>query len=416
MPRRAALRRALYGGAWILTTTCAAETSAVELDLSGHINIESRWYPESAAYAGQSGHAGGIVLEPELYFQSETDWSFNLTPFLRYDAADSNRSHIDLREAYFLMFGDAGDGEWELRLGVDRVFWGVVESNHLVDIINQTDLVDHPNEEVELGQLMAHATWSGEWGAAELFVLPHHRKRTFPGHGGRLRSSIIIDQDNPSYESPAKEWHTDLAARYSRSFGIFDVGVSLFDGTSREPVYRPKLDPRDGSLSLTPHYGQIRQLGLDAQATYQAWLWKLEAIHRTGARNLLYQKEDYAGFVIGAEYAFYSIFDSNIDLSVLGEWNYDQRGERATNTFEDDLFLATRLAFNDVQDTAVTASVLKDRNHSTGALVVEFNRRISNQWSTSVEMFVLFDVDKEDVQFYPVRRDSFIEWVLSYSF
>ncbi len=415
MPRRAALHGILFS-TWILAATCAVEASAVELDLSGRLNLEGRWYPESAAYAGQSGHAGGIVLEPELYFQSDTGWAFNLKPFLRYDAADSSRSHTDLREAYFLMYGNAGEGEWELRLGVDRVFWGVTESNHLVDIINQTDLVDHPNEEVKLGQLMAHATWSGEWGAAELFVLPHHRRRTFPGHGGRLRSSAIVEQDHPSYESPAKEWHTDLATRYSHSFGIFDVGVSLFDGASREPVYQPNLNPRDGSLSLTPHYGQIRQLGVDAQATHEAWLWKLEAIHRTGARNLLYQKEDYAGFVIGAEYTFYSILDSNLDLGLLGEWNYDQRGERATNVFQDDWFVGTHLAFNDVQDTTVTAGILRDMNYSTGSLVVEFSRRISDQWSSSAEIFALFDVDERDIQFYPTRRDSFIEWILTYNF
>ncbi len=416
MPRRAALRRALYGASWILVTACAAEASAGELDLSGYINLESRGYPQSAAYADQPGNIGGIVLEPELYFQSDAGWSFTLTPFLRYDSADSNRSHTDIREACFLVYGDAGDGEWELRLGVDRVFWGVAESNHLVDIINQTDLVDHPNEEVKLGQLMAHATWAGEWGAAELFVLPHQRKRTFPGRGDRLRSSILIDQDHPSWESSAEQWNTDLAARYSRSFGIFDVGVSLFDGTSREPVFQPRLDPRDGSLSLTPHYGQIRQWGLDAQATSEAWLWKLEAIYRTGARNLLGQKEDYAGFVAGGEYTLYSFSGSNTDLGLLGEWNYDQRGERATNTYQDDLFFGTRLAFNDVQDTAVTAGVLKDMNHSSGALVVEFNRRISDQWSTSAEIFALFDVDEKDARFYPVRRDSFIEWILTYNF
>ncbi len=414
MPRRPALRRALCGVVSILVAACAAETSAGELDLSGHVNIESRGYPGGAAYPGQFGHAGGIVLEPELYFQSDAGWSFTLVPFLRYDAADSERSHIDLREAWFLMYGDAGDGEWELRLGVDRVFWGVTESHHLVDIINQTDLVDHPNEEVELGQLMAHATWSGEWGAAELFVLPHQRKRTFAGYEGRLRSVLPVDQDNPSWESSAQQWNTDLAARYSWNAGVFDFGVSLFDGANREPVFQPNL--RDGRAVLTPHYGQIRQWGLDVQATYEAWLLKLEAIYRTGAHNLLHHRENYAGLVAGGEYTLYSIFGSNLDLDLLGEWNYDQRGERATNVFQDDLFFGARLAFNDMQDTAVTAGILKDVNHSTSSLVLEFNRRISDQWSSSAEIFALFDVDEEDVQFYPVRRDSFIEWILTYNF
>jgi len=77
-----------------------------------------------------------------------------------------------------------------LRLGVDRVFWGVVESRSLVDIVNQTDLVEHPDEKTKLGQPMAHVTWSGDWGALEVFGLTGHRPRTFPGRHGRLRSGL----------------------------------------------------------------------------------------------------------------------------------------------------------------------------------------------------------------------------------
>ena len=197
MPRR--LLQTLICAAWVLTMASSAQVcagSGVDREIFGQIRIENRWYPENSAYPNQSERDIGIVFEPELYHDSAHGWSFTLVPFLRYDSADPRRSHADLREAYFLLLGELGDGEWELRLGVDRVFWGVVESNHLVDIINQTDLIEHPDEEVELGQLMAHATWSGDLGVAEVFVLPHHRERTYPGRKGRLRSSLVVDDDH----------------------------------------------------------------------------------------------------------------------------------------------------------------------------------------------------------------------------
>ena len=118
-----------------------------------------------------------------------------MTPFFRFDAADPDRTHADLREAYLLLYGDVGDDEWELRVGVDQVFWGVVESRSLVDIVNQTDLVEHPNEKTKMGQPMAHFTWSGEWGALELFGLTWHRPRTFPGRHGRQRAELVVDHD-----------------------------------------------------------------------------------------------------------------------------------------------------------------------------------------------------------------------------
>lgn len=386
-------------------------------EIFGQVRIESRWYPENPSYPSQSEFASGIVFEPELYLESDHGWSFTLVPFLRYDDADPRRSHADLREAYFLLLGEIGDGEWELRLGVDRVFWGVVESNHLVDVINQTDLIEHPDEEVELGQLMAHATWSGNLGVAEVFILPHHRERTYPGRKGRLRSSLVVDDDHPSYEHGAEEWHLDFAARYSQNFGPFDVGISYFDGTSRDPLLRPQVSLKhEGGLVLVPHYEQIRQFGIDAQLTTDEWLFKLEAIHRSDAQNLRFAEEDYAAFVIGAEYTFYSVFESAADFGILGEWCYDERGRDATNIFDDDFLLGVRVAFNDVQNTEIFSSFLKDRRYSTSAFVIEFSRRITNQWSADLELFSLVNVERKDVQLDPIRRDSFLEFRLNYNF
>ena len=410
----------LVSAGWLSVMALSAQVcigSEISSEIYGQVRVENRWYPENAEYPGQSDHASGVVLEPEFYFEDINGWSFNLVPFLRYDSADPRRSHVDLREAYFLLFGEIGNNEWELRLGVDRVFWGVVESNHLVDIINQTDLIEHPDEEVELGQLMAHATWSGDLGIAELFILPHHRERTFSGRKGRLRSSLIVDDEHPSFESGAKEWHIDFAARYSQNFGPFDVGVSFFDGTSRDPLLRPEPSQSyNGSLVLIPHYEQIRQLGVDAQLTTDEWLFKLEIIHRADSQNLRYKEEDYAAFVIGVEYTLYSIFESAVDFGVLAEWCYDERGRDATNIFDDDLLFGARIAFNDIQNTEIFTSLLKDREYSTSAFVIELSRRLSNQWSANLELFSLFNIEKMDTQFDPIRRDSFLEFRLNYNF
>ena len=413
MPHRAALVAVLLILATLLFAGADDGAESIEHAFSGRVSVESRWYPEAGAHSEQRPHASGFVLAPKMYLKNEGSWSLTLAPFFRYDVADSRRTHADLREAYILLFGEIGSGEWELRLGVDRVFWGVAESHHLVDIINQTDLIEHPNEEAKLGQPMAHVTWSGDWGAMELFALPYHRARTFPGRYGRLRSSLVVDDEHVEYESTEEEWHLDFAARYSHSFGPLDIGLSVFDGTSREPFLRPGLI--DASVVLVQFYEQIRQFGLDAQLTADAWLFKLEAIHRAGARNRLGEEEDYAAFVLGGEYTFYSVLGSAADLGLLGEWNHDGRGRDATNKFQNDLFLAVRLAFNDVQSTELLAGLLGDADYATRALTVELNRRLSDQWSLRLEAFALPIVGETD-PLYETRRDSFVELSLSYSF
>ena len=403
-----------------ITTGAYAGTGIADrIEVSGRLSLQTRLYPQSAAYSGQRSHASGVATEVTAYMEGDEGGSFTLTPFFRYDAGDAERTHGDIREAYFLLYGDVGDDEWEVRLGVDRVFWGVVESRPLVDIVNQTDLVEHPNEKTKMGQPMVHVTWSGDWGALELFGLTWHRPRTFPGRHGRQRSALVVDPELISYESSAEEWHLDLAGRYSGSFGPLDVGLSVFDGTSRDPTLLPTLVGSE--FALAPHYEQIRQFGLDVQLTTGSWLLKLEAIHRAGAQNrrldaqLRYEEEDYAAFVVGGEYTFNSLWDSSSDLSLLAEWARDGRGRWGTNGFESDMFLAARLGLNDEQSTEFVLSVLKSLDNSSRVLSAEFKRRLSDHWSLHVESSAYLEIDRDDIV-YPVRRDSFLDVNLDYNF
>ena len=403
----------------VLACAAAADTSKIETELSGRLAMEGRWFPNEAAHRGQRDGSLGFTAEPTLYLEHVDGGSFTLTPHYRYDSADPERTNADLREAYLLLFGELGDGEWEARLGVDRVFWGVAEFHHLVNIVNQVDLTDHPNEESRMGQLMAHLTWSADWGVLEFFAMPLHRERTLPGRKGRLRTRVPFDQKRVSYESAAGEWHVDLAARYSRSIGPLDVGVSVFDGTSREPSFNPEF--HGGSLSLVPHYAQIRQYGLDAQLTIESWLIKLEAIRREGAINRpppnapLGKEEDYAAFVGGVEYTFSGAFDSEADVSLLGEWSYDERGRRSPNRYQNDVFFAARLALNDVENTELIASVIADMDHSTRLLGFEAKRDLSDSWTATVEAAVMLDVDEKDV-IHDTRRDGYVLLNATYSF
>ena len=438
----------IWLAASILAVEAHAEFELATWELSGRVSLEGRAFPRTGIDASQRSYTTGFVVEPKLYLEDVEGRSFTLLPFFRYDSVDSVRTHWDLREAYALLYGELGEGEWEVRLGVDRVFWGVAESQHLVDIINQIDFLEHPNGEVKLGQPMVHVTWTGDWGTLEFFGLPYHRPRIYPGRGGRLRFAGLVDRERVEYESGAEEWHPDFAARYSHSFGPLDIGLSVFDGTSREATLvcaPPACNPLRGSAVpdvWIPYYAQIRQFGLDAQLTLDAWLFKFEAMHRSGERNLLgreqeyvtalmqgrgfedilglYREEEYVAAVVGGEYTFYSVFGSTADIGLLAEWNYDERGRQALPrrqpmTLDNDFFLGARLAFNDVDSTEIAAAFLTDASRETRTLAVEFDRRLFDQWSLHLAANMILSIDPLDVQ-YVGRRDGFFEFHLEYNF
>ena len=117
-------------------------TQAQTLEASGTVSLQTRWYPRTPVFADQESHASGFAAEPSFYAETASGTSFTVSPFVRYDSADSRRTHADFREAYMLTYGDWGENFWELRLGVGRVFWGVAELHNLVDIVNQFDLIE----------------------------------------------------------------------------------------------------------------------------------------------------------------------------------------------------------------------------------------------------------------------------------
>ena len=372
---------------------------AAETDLSGEISVEGRLFAQPSDAPGRDRGGLSVALAPEYEVFFETG-QFTLSPFLRADSADPERSHGDLREAYGLWIFD----RFELAVGLRKVFWGVTESQHLVDVVNQTDLVENPDGEDKLGQPMVQLTVPTENGNLDLFVLPLFRERTFPGSDGRLRGPLVVDTDNAVYQSGHGRHHIDLAARYNRFFGPWEVGISHFSGTSREPQLIP-----NGSGGLTPLYTLIEQTGLDVQLILGEWLLKTEAIHRTG------MGPGYYAWTTGFEYTFVGIGGSYMDLGVLAEWHRDTRGTSGGSPLEHDVMGGVRLAVNDLASTEVLAGLILDPVIGAHAGFVEASRRYGDRVRLELEAR-FFGAPPEDLVFHALRHDDFLQATVGYYF
>lgn len=373
---------------------------AATWDFSGFVSGQGQFFAHHPAYPRQDPDVANasFAIQPEFYLEwDEGDQSFLFVPFARWDQSDDRRTHLDLREFTYIKAAR----RWELRTGVRKVFWGVAESNHLVDIINQTDLVENIDGEEKLGQPMINVASVNAWGTIDLFALIGFRERTFPGVDGRLRTAIRVDTSSATYTSAAENSHIDWALRYSHAIGDFDVGLYHFWGTSREPVFAPKLT-RSNELVLAPHYDIIHQTGTDVQATKGNWLLKFEALHRSG------QGDAFWGAVGGFEYTYVGIFQTALDLGVLGEYHHDDRGKNALTPFNKDIFAGSRLAFNDAQDTQVLAGIIVDLDGRSNFFNVEASRRLGDRWKLEAELRVFWDSERTD-PLYSVRRDDYLQ-------
>jgi len=363
------------------------------------VAAEYSYFYNDALFDGQKSHFPSIAFTPEY----SLDWnkgreSLNFTGFLRFDR-DDKRTHGDIRELYY----QKAKGKYEFSVGLKKIYWGVTESNHLVDIINQTDQTESFDGEQKLGQPMAQFTWaSDKYGTFDFFYLPFHRKRTFTGEKGRLRFPVIIDTDMVTYESGAEEWRQDAAFRWSHYFGAFDVGLSHFYGNGREPIFT-----FDSFGNINAFYPVINQTGLDLQATHNAYLWKLEAIYRNA------KAQDFFALVAGLEYTFSNIDKNGLDIGLLGEYLYDERDELALNSMQNDVFIGSRIAFNDTKDTSILIGGLLDLEKSSKIFSIEASRRVGTSWKAQLEARVFNTIDQSELILSNFKEDSFLKFTLS---
>lgn len=414
--RRAAARGARFVPA-ILAALLAPSTPgrADSPEFTGSISAEARLFGYDAVNPGQRRHTGSLFGEVEYRQEWDAVGRVTIRPFLRLDSADRRRTHFDLREAsWFRAFRDTAVGDFDLEVGVGKVFWGVTESRHLVDIINQTDLIEYPDEEEKLGQPMIHLAIPRDWGVVELFVLPGFRTRTFPGRNGRLRSALVVDTGDPVFESGARRAHVDFATRYSNAVGPVDFGFAWFHGTTREPAFLLGADS-GGRPVLIPFYQQIDQFSLDAQLTTGPWLLKLEALYRRGQNDRQGREDAYFASVSGFEYTFFGILGTGMDLGVLSEWHYDDRGARALTPFDNDLFVGLRWTANDPQDSTILAGIIQDIGSPARFFFLEASRRIGESWTLAIEG-ALFAGQSSSELLFAERRDDYIQITWTYNF
>jgi len=386
---------------------------AVAAEWSGYVAGQYRGFLDDPLDPRQHDSYLSASAEPEFYHSwDDGDQSVDAIVFYRADQYDDNRSHGDIRELSWTGVFE----NFEVRAGISKVFWGVAETQHLVDIINQTDLVENVDGEDKLGQPMVRFSAARDWGTLDFYVLPGFRERTYPGAEGRPRPEFVIDTDSDAlYDFSAGKAHIDLALRYSHDIDDWSFGLSCFSGVGREPSgFQPTAFDNTGQPAVVvPIYSLINQAGLDGQAFFGEWTWKLEAVsteYRSGARKGSHNFQS----VTGLEYTIVGFADSQTDLGIVIEYHYSNRDKFET-IFDNDLATALRFVLNDIQSTEVLLGFTTDLETRTIAGFIEASRRLGDSWTLEAQLRT-FGGTEQGRPLYSYRYDNFAQIELAKHF
>ena len=388
--------------AFLLSLWVVGQTGKEEVNssLEWEVNGQYRYFYDAPQFDNQLYNYPSIGIKPTYTAIWEDGYqNFIASAYFNWDR-DANRRYWDLREFYY----QKAKNNWELSVGVKRIFWGVTEASHLIDVINQSDALKSFDGEEKLGQPMVQFSWfSSNLGSLDLFYLPYHRKRGFAGKKGRFRFSTVLESSAIGYESEKEEWHPDFAVRWKHYLSILDIGLSYFTGNGREPFF--EFDDVNGNINA--FYPLINQFGLDLQITAGALLLKFESIIRKA------KQQEFFAMDAGFEFTFSNLDNNGLDIGLLGEYLYDERGDLSLTGFQNDIFYGSRVAFNDTQDTSILGGGIYDLDTHSHLITLEATRRVSNGFVCSIEGRIFSGVSDEELFLLFFKQDSYLSITLS---
>lgn len=393
-PLLAASQGAISRGILVLTLALLAVPSPSLAQWRGAIAVEAR------AYDGD-GPAGTRSEELGLVAQGIASWDWDrgrqrlaVEAFLRIDPLESARNRFDLRELNWSMAWD----RWVLSAGFREVFWGVAESRHVIDEINQRDPVASLQTYEKLGQPMVSAGAFLDWGSIEVLFLPIFRPRSFRGRSGQLWSHLPVDEDLYELEAGSGRFHPDVAARWSHAFGSWDIGATFFRGLARDPRFETRLVGADSVWA--PVYELADRVGIDAQWTTRMWALRVEAATQGSSDRR------FLGMAGGVEFA-------PVDFaSLILEYSFDSRGAEATTSYENDVYAGARLIS---QEGSYQAGFFLDHRSGTVVFAAEIGRRLGDFATITLDGRGFWG-DEADEPRHARRLDSYVALRLTHYF
>jgi hypothetical protein len=375
------------------------------LRLTGALGVWGRGFFEAPQWDGQRNAA--VWPNVEGWVKAEYSWNggndrFNFMPYARKDFFGS-RSLVDVKEGYYLHVGDG----WNVLAGINTVHWGVTESRHLVNIINQVDYGwDIDGGEV-LGQPMANVNFTTPIGTLGLYGLFGFRTLHEDRVEDRLRLAIV--PTGQTILASDVEKNINFAGRFSSTFpllnGSVDAAVSYFHGIGREPRYVMVAPPTPFSPvpQFTRFYDLIDQGGLEIVATFDALQLKFEGIVRREFG------ETYAATVAGLEYTFFNVLNTGSDIGLVAEHLTDNRSVLEPPTiYAHDVFLGARLTLNDSANTQFLGGILYNYQDSAQYATARVTTRIHDDLSLALEARYFIYAPPQDY-LYQVLHDSYIQ-------
>ncbi len=364
-------------------------------DLIGDIIGELRIFPEN----DQNPHTKEISydLSGHLKLSFENDLlKYKLALLGRLGVLDDARNIFFQEENYFSLPGDQSF----FTLGYQIHSWYILEGFRVSDIINSKNL-DGDYEIIEnFGELTFSFGYEFEIATLSFFYFPEYKDPYWPASSSRaspktrntaidnvdIASSIWVEGNNKKGDSFGHQG----AIRINGSIDQYDFDFDLY--TIHHMDRSQPFITIASDLKLRGHHFRVTQTGLNLSKIYDSWILKFEGAYRDFNNNTFQaviqgptlSPQDHSIIATGFENNF-NLFDG-VSSTLFLEWQkifgLDLSISEQYTQFQNDLFIALRLDFNDAKGRILTLAAFVDlEKQYEYAVAINYAQRISDSWS-----------------------------------
>ena len=306
-------------------------------------------------------------------------------------------------------------GAYRFELGKRIVYWGELEGYNITDVMNQKNyLLDPFDKSAKLG------SWSG--------TLGRYFGNDVLEAGVKFYEEDLdlTDQGTPYYPLPlpyTSQLHLE-DERYTPTVYVSYTVTSeeTLESESRIILWHGydmtrNFIPVDHAQKLAQYAYRVNKALFLSHIVYEDMIFKLEGSY---TQVIGYAPmSDYWQFGAGAEKSLYDI--GGIDMTLYGEYYryfYEDdakvKNVDISEIYNDDLFLAAKLNFNDTRSSEIKAGMLYDLGNSEKVFKVEAKTRLMDRFVLHGEWLRL--LPEPNTLLWVFHDQTRVQFGLSYTF
>lgn len=338
-----------------------------------------------------------------IKYQGEGEWdSLNakLSFVGRYDDQDPKRKFVWPEDIYLKksFFEDSS-----FSAGYQIFTYSYMEAFHPLDVTNAKILDVSIVNAQKLGELFIGFETEINNGEFKFFLLPSPTRPELPGKDSRLNLPKDFNKAHwIGQDGKEPDWSDHFVISYEKSYDDFDImfvtskgmdRTRLIIGTLDYSTYNGSIIPDDFDV-YTPFYYERFFSGFNTVYNFDSFQFKSSVAYSfylaedevLAVRSLkdveLKRPHDYGILALGIEKPV--SFDNGMDVTYIVEYQTISVADEDRDSFalQNDLFMAAKFSFNDINSKDLTLSVMLDleRGEQEGFGQITYAQRFLETW------------------------------------